>query len=97
MMKISLLALGLLLLSREADANEDWLARCGKHLIHVWGHHGFVFTLMPPGTPENLQAVERAPSARPLPKRQFRLDDDGNLYFRGRRCERVDDIRWPEK
>jgi hypothetical protein len=39
----------LLVLSASAAANEDWLALCGKRLIHVWGHHGYTFSLVPEG------------------------------------------------
>jgi hypothetical protein len=30
-----------------AHASEDWLDRCGKYLIHTYGHHDYMFFLMP--------------------------------------------------
>jgi len=67
-----------------AHANDNWLDRCGKHLIHTYGHHGYMFFLMPKGA----SRIGDDDRKRQLPGRLFRIDDDGNLYFRGRKCKR---------
>jgi hypothetical protein len=74
-----------------AYANEDWLARCGKHLIHVWGHHGYTFSIMPKGA-SLPNANDEGPLVpqKLLPRRLFWFDDSDNLYFRGRKCKRED-------
>src|SRR5262245_50102627 len=74
-----------------AHANEDWLALCGKHRIHVWGHHGFEFYLMPKGAslPNANDEGPLVPQKR-LSRRLFWFDNNDNLYFRGRKCKRED-------
>jgi hypothetical protein len=79
-------------LSASAAANEDWLALCGKRLIHVWGHHGYTFSLVPEGAsgPPNANDEGPLPPLKQLPGRLFWFDDSDNLYFRGRKCKRED-------
>jgi hypothetical protein len=67
-----------------AQATEDWLDRCGKYLIHTYGYHGYMFFLMPKGA----SRIDDDDRKRQLPGKLFRIDDDGNLYFRGRKCKR---------
>jgi hypothetical protein len=85
MKKLLLTAIAALLLATgTAQSTEDWLDRCGKHLIHTYGHHGYMFFLMPKGA----SRIHDDDRKRQLPDKLFRIDDDGNLYFRGRKCKR---------
>ena len=85
MKSATLFGIAVLLLSTgAAHATSDWLDRCGKHLIHTYGHHGYMFFLMPKGA----SRIGDDDRKRQLPGRLFRIDDDGNLYFRGRKCKR---------
>jgi hypothetical protein len=76
----------LFLATGQANANDNWLDRCGKWLIHTWGHHWYEFYLVPNET-TNIDKILDGPR---LPKRLFRIDDDANLYLRGRKCLRID-------
>jgi len=50
MKSATLFGIAVLLLSTgAAHATSDWLDRCGEHLIHTYGHHGYMFFLMPMG------------------------------------------------
>jgi len=50
MKSATLFGIAVLLLSTgAAHATSDWLDRCGKHLIHTYAHHGYMFFLMPMG------------------------------------------------
>jgi len=50
MKSATLFGIAVLLLSTgAAHATSDWLDRCGKHLIHTYAHHGYMFFPMPMG------------------------------------------------
>src|SRR5262245_30860706 len=92
MHKVLLASIAALFLATGAGANEDWLALCGKRLIHVWGHHGFEFSLLPEGAGlPNANDEGPQPKGRRLSRRLFWFDASNNLYLRGRKCKRVED------
>ena len=79
-----------------ASANEERVDRCGKHMIYAWGHHGFEFYLLPKDAASVDDVDDRMRRRmRRLPGRLFRVDDDGNLHFRSRKCKKVDDYTKP--
>ena len=64
MKSATLFGIAVLLLSTgAAHATSDWLDRCGKHLIHTYGHHGYMFFLMPKGAFE-LKMMRRGANCR---------------------------------
>jgi hypothetical protein len=94
----------LFLATGAALANEESLHRCGKRLIYVWGHHGFIFALLPKGDAVTAAVVDLDTMndidetlMRDVPAGQARFvyppgNGPGVLYFRGRKCILMDDL-----